>query len=114
MWAKIKSSLNVDNITQHLHDVKTTWIILLVAAVIAFLIGLMTIFMMKCCAPLLVWGIILCYLMIVIAFGFLFYSKYNGSYEIDSLDFINNQLSDNESALLGFIFIYLTLRFKLI
>lgn len=58
-------------------------------------------FLMRCCAPLLVWGIILCYLALLVAGGFLFYFKSTGTYEIDSFDFINNQLTNNEKALMG-------------
>ena len=64
--------------------------------------------MMKCCAPLLIWGIILCYLALLTVFGCLFYFKAKGTYEIDSLDFINNQLNDNENVLLGIKFIILS------
>lgn len=106
IWNKIKTALNLDAITQGLHDVKATWILLLVAAAVAFILGLVTMVMMKCCAPLLVWGIILFYLVVLVAGGFLFYFKSTGTYEIDSLDFINNQLTDNEKALMG-LFIFL-------
>lgn len=101
IWDKIKAAVNLDSITQGLHDIESTWILLLVSAVIAFVFGVITMFLMRCCAPLLVWGIILCYLALLVAGGFLFYFKSTGTYEIDSLDFINNQLTNNEKALMG-------------
>lgn len=98
--------MNLDNVTRGLHDLKASWILLLVSALIAFVMGLVTMVMMKCCAPVLIWGIILAYLALVTASGFLFYFKSNGTYQIDSLDFIDNQLTDNHQALLGKHFVY--------
>jgi hypothetical protein len=103
LWNQIKSSVNVDNITRGLHDLEASWILLIVSAVIAFVMGFVTMIMMKCCAPLLIWGIILSYLALITASGFLFYFKSNGTYQVESLDFIDNQLTDSKQALLGFL-----------
>lgn len=101
IWEKVKSAVSLDNVTRGLHDLEASWILLIVAAVIAFVMGIVTMALMKCCAPILVWGIILCYLALVTAAGFVFYFKSTGAYQIDQLDFIDDQLTDNTQALLG-------------
>ena len=57
--------------------------------------------LMKFCAPVLIWGFILLYLGLLIVSGCLFYFNSKGLYEIESLDFIEKEISNKNNVLLG-------------
>lgn len=58
---------------------------------------------MKYCASTLIWGLIFLYLVLLSAFGVLFYFKSTGMYNVDSLniDFLNNEFTNKKNVLIG-------------
>lgn len=58
---------------------------------------------MKYCASVLVWGLIFLYLVLLSAFGVLFYFKSTGMYNVESLniDFLNNEFTNKKNVLIG-------------
>lgn len=58
---------------KHLHDLKETWPIILASAGISLFFGFAFIFLLKCCAGVIIWGSIVLYIALLTAMGYLFY-----------------------------------------
>jgi solute carrier family 44 protein 1 (choline transporter-like protein)/choline transporter-like protein 2/4/5 len=70
---------NLGDLNQGFHDIKTVWWVVLIVALIALIVGFIYLLLIRYCAGIFIWTIILLYLIGLLLFGVICYQNATGS-----------------------------------
>jgi len=84
------SSAGAEKVGQYLSDLYTAWKVLLMAVGIAFVLSLVYMLLLRCCAKILVWVTFIGFIVMLATIGYFFYDKSGKS--VDEGDQLNYQV----------------------